>query len=352
MAVALLRETPTSPSRRQKGIPVERRIKILATGVARPPRIVRTEELDAKLGLTPGTLAKTSGVKERAWATGEKATELGRDAALAALAAAGLRPDEVDVIVCGHSVPEQPIPSNAALLQRRLGLEDSGIPCFDINSTCLSFVTALDLVSHAIQAGAWKRALVVSAEVGSVGLTWSDHEVISLFGDGAAAAILERSQEGDGSSLLASHMETYSEGADFCEIRGGGTGLYATRFSEENREDYLFHMSGPKVFKLALKKLPRFMDVLLDKARVRMEDVKLVVPHQASGSALALIQRRLNLPDEKFFNVLAENGNMIAASIPSALHAAVRAGRVQRGDVVLLCGTSAGLSIGGVVIRY
>jgi 3-oxoacyl-[acyl-carrier-protein] synthase-3 len=251
-------------------------------------------------------------------------------------------------------VPELLIPSNAALLQRHLGLESSGIPCFDINSTCLSFVTALDVVSHLIQAGAYQNVLVVSSELGSPGLTWKDHEVISLFGDGAAAAVVSANKVGGekASALLGSHMETYGEGANFCEIRGGGTGLFSTRYTTETREDFLFHMSGPKMFKLALKMLPQFMDRLIEKACVCMDDISLVIPHQASGSALALIQRKLDLPDERFFNVLERNGNMIAASIPSALHQAVAQGRVKRGDTVMLVGTSAGLSIGGVVLTY
>lgn len=333
---------------------MKRNIKILGTGVSRPQRTILAEEIDVQLGLEVGSTARKSGVRERRWATTEKPTELARDAALQAISNSGLRLEDLDAIVCGQSVPEQLIPSNAALLQRHLGLESSGIPCFDVNSTCLSFVTALDLVSHLIQAGAYRKVLIVSAELGSPGLTWKDHEVISLFGDGAAAAVVGfQTEDGDTSSaLLGSHMETYSEGANFCEIRGGGTGLFSTKYCSENHEEYLFHMSGPKVFKLALKMLPQFMDRLLDKAGVRMDDISLVIPHQASGSALALIQRKLSLPDSRFFNVLERNGNMIAASIPSALHQAVSEGRVSRGDKVMLVGTSAGLSIGGVILTY
>ena len=144
--------------------------------------------------------------------------------------------DDIDCIICGSGTIQQAIPSTASLIQEQLGLQHSGIPCFDINSTCLSFITALDTISYAIECGRYKNVVIISSEISSVGLNWGQNESSILFGDGAAAVVITKGDHS--SSIIASHMETYSSGAHLSEIRGGGTMIHPREYSEERKEDF------------------------------------------------------------------------------------------------------------------
>jgi 3-oxoacyl-[acyl-carrier-protein] synthase-3 len=245
---------------------------------------------------------------------------------------------------------EQAIPCNAALIQEQLGLLHSGIPSFDVNSTCLSFITALDMISYAIDCGRYENVLLVSSEISSVGLNWSQAESSILFGDGAVAVILSKSQ--DSSGILNSHMETYSAGSHLSEIRGGGTKIHPRVYDDQTKEDFLFDMDGKAIFKLSYKLLPSFLEKLFSPINLSLQDLHMVIPHQASASAMKIIRKKLGVDEARFMNIIENYGNMIAASIPMALHEAVKQGRVKRGDTIMLLGTSAGLSIGGIVLEY
>jgi len=332
---------------------MRRRVRIAGTGTYLPKRIVTASDLDRKLGKPEGYSEKLSGVKTRYYAEDETSSQMGAKAATAALEDAGLRFADVDGVIGACGTPEQGIPSTAALIQRALGQEDSGVPCFDINSTCLSFVTAFDTLSYLIDAGRFRRVLIVSTEVASVGLNWNQHEACSLFGDGAAAVVLERTPENGTSRVIGSHMETFSSGADYCRILGGGTKLHPRdHYSAATVDDYLFHMDGRKVFRLAAEVLPAFMQKLLARAELRLDEIRLVVPHQASLAGLELMRRKLGIAEERWMRTVEDYGNMIAASIPFTLHLAILDDRLRRGDKALLLGTSAGFSVGGLVFEY
>lgn len=247
---------------------------------------------------------------------------------------------------------EQPIPCNAALIQKQLGLEDSGIPCFDVNTTCLSFVNALDIASLYIELGVYETVLIVSTEIASVGLNWKEKESCVLFGDGAAAVIVQKTPDHEQSGMYPMLMETYSVGSAFTEIRGGGTKMHPREHRDDTKEEFLFHMNGPAVFRLSSKKLPAFVEKLLANSQSTMDDLQAVIPHQASGMAMRLMKRKLQIPDSIFVDVIEYYGNMIAASIPIALYEAIRSQKLERGGKGMFIGTSAGLSIGGMVFEY
>jgi 3-oxoacyl-[acyl-carrier-protein] synthase-3 len=331
-----------------------RPLKIVATGKHLPRRVVRGEELDRLIGAAPGATEHASGVAERRYAgDDERASRMGALALMDALERARLRYEDLDAIVCASGTMEQPIPCTAALIQRELGKGDSGTPCFDINSTCLSFVTALDLVASLIEAGRYGRVAIVSTEIASVGLNPRQLEAASLFGDGAAAAVVERTPAGDLSGVITARMETYASAWKTCMIEGGGTGLDPHRhYSPENADRFRFAMDGRKVFRAVLERLPGFLERALAPAGLRVEEFALVIPHQASGSGMELMRRNLGIAPERWMNILATHGNMIAASIPLALHCAIEQGRLRRGDRALLVGTSAGLSLGAVAIEF
>lgn len=335
----------------------EAMLKIKGSGRYLPEKVVSSLSLDERLGHPGGTFEKASGVKSRHYASDEETSSyMGARAAQAALEDAKLKAKDIDLILGANGTPEQAIPCTAALIQKAMGLEDSGIPCFDINSTCLSFVTAMQVADSFISQGLYKNILVVSSEVASVGLNYKHLEAASLFGDGAAAFVVGRndSESQSKSSVLGFHMETYSSGWDTCQIAGGGSGLHPRKLGWKLESDdtrFLFNMDGPKVFRLASKFLPRFMERLEEKSGVKLQDAQVVIPHQASDSAMELVRRKLDILPERMMKIIGEHGNMIAASIPLALHYALTQRRLQAGDTAFLIGTSAGFSMGGLVLR-
>lgn len=219
-------------------------VKIIGMGKYLPQQKISSLELDKKLNLPLGSFEKKSGLISRHFASNQETTSyMGAQAALEALKNAQLKTTDIDLIIGACGAAEQAIPSTAVLIQKQLGLENSGIACFDINSTCLSFLTALDTISYLIDGGRFKRALIVSSEIPSAGINWQDMETCSIFGDGAAACIIEKS---DGSSrIIQSYMETHSSGSTFCQIQSGGTRMPPSQPLEHQRYG-LFYMDGKR----------------------------------------------------------------------------------------------------------
>lgn len=328
------------------------RCQIIGLGKYLPARRVSAAEIDARAGLAEGWTLKHSGVHSRYFAADhETASWMGARAAEMAMTNAGLTAAGVDCIVCASGTMQQPIPCTAALMQRELGAAFSGIPAFDFNATCLSFVVALDHLAPLIASGRYRNILLISSELASPGLDWSHPESCSILGDGAAAAVIRPTPEGDSSAILASRLETYAEAAGLTEIRGGGTGIPGSRHDGTNTGEFLFHMEGKSVFRFASERLPAFVDRLLKEAGMAWRDLKLVIPHQGSLMAMRLLRKRLGIPEEQFFVHAQDGANTIAATIPIGLYEAWRQGRVRRGDRIALIGTSAGLSIGGLILE-
>ncbi len=332
---------------------MERRVKIRAMGAYLPKRVVESVELDEKLGLPAGTLEKMSGVSSRRYVSeDETSSSMGAMACMSALENSHLRYEDVDAVVCASGTYEQPIPCTAALIQRALGKQESGTACFDINSTCLGFVVGLDVVSSMIEAGRWKRVLLVSTDIASVGLPWHQHEACALFGDGAVAAVVEKTPPGESARIFDCHQETYSSGADVCEISGGGTRVHPRHHDQREDKRFLFSMDGRRVFRQASERLPNFLKVFEKKIGFGLSDCNMVIPHQASASAMELMRRKLGVEPKNWMNIIANHGNMIAASIPLAFKLALDQGKIKRGDKVSLIGTSAGFSIGALALEY
>ncbi len=290
-----------------------------------------------------------AGEKRYRLRAGETFSDLMYQASCRALAAAGMEIEDMDCIVCATATPVQAIPCNAALLHERLakGLD---IPAFDVNSTCTSFVTALDVLSCMTEMGRYRRVLIVSGDMASAALNPAQRESYELFSDGAAACVLTAAAEED-CGILYSRQKTWSEGAHDTEIRGGGSALPVFSMEEGNRPDYYFDMKGSRILKLCARKLPDFLNLCLREAGVRREDIDLVVPHQASR-ALDVMMPRLGFPKGTYVNRVSCYGNLISASIPYALCETAEEGRLQRGHLVLLIGTAAGLTCNFMLLRY
>ncbi len=281
---------------------------------------------------------------------GQTLLDLAVEAAKQALRRAEMEIDDMDCIVCAMATPLQAIPCNAALVHERMakGLQ---IPAIDINTTCTSFLSAVDIFSCLVDSGRFKRVLILSGDTASAALNPRQQESFELFSDGAAACVLTASEEGETSAVLYSRQETWSEGAHDTEIRGGGGLQPVFDMDGENREDYYFDMKGHRILKLCAKRLPDFVERCFKEARVTREELQLVVPHQASR-ALGIIMPRLGFSKGKYIDRVEKYGNMVSASVPFALCEAVEMGQVKRGDLILLIGTAAGLTVNFLLIRF
>jgi 3-oxoacyl-[acyl-carrier-protein] synthase-3 len=326
-------------------------VKIAGLGAYLPPRVVPSAELEQELGLEPGWIERVTGVRERRSAAGESASSMAAAAARRALDAAGVGPGDVDAIVGASSAPQQAIPCTAALVQRALGAPDGGSECWDVNATCLGFLFALRGAAHLVASGTHRRVLVFSAEVSTHSRNPAEPEGYALFGDAAAAAVVERAAPGEASAVHAAHFATHASAAELTRVEGGGT-LRHPNDPATTPEMNRFRMDGPAVLRRSARLLRPFVGEVLARAGWRHGDVAQVIPHQASRNGVELLTARLGFrPDQVFLN-LPERGNCIAASLPLALAEAVEAGCVRRGDRVLLIGTGAGLTLGAVALRY
>jgi 3-oxoacyl-[acyl-carrier-protein] synthase III len=299
-------------------------------------------DLAERLGRSPEWITSRTGVAIRHVSQLSMA-EMGAAAGLEALA--GTRPD---LIVNASLTPMQLIPDSSVFVQEAMGM--SGVPSYSVHATCLSFVVALQSAGALIQAGAYRRILVVSSEQGSVCRDFSEPESAALIGDGAAAAVLEPAPEGSGCGLLGFAMRTWPEGAAAAELRGCGTRRHPND-PETRAVDNLFQMHGPRIWKLALRHADQVLDEAYQAAGMARDDVDVIIPHQASGPMLELFPR-FGFSDHKVVKVIAEYGNCIAASLPMALHVAVESGRLRRGQRALLFGTGAGLSMAAAILEY
>jgi 3-oxoacyl-[acyl-carrier-protein] synthase-3 len=326
-------------------------VKIAGLGAYLPELVVRSVELEAELGLAPGWIERVTGVRERRRVTHETAASMAALAGRRALDAAGLPPDAVDLIIAASSAPQQAIPCTAAFVQRELGALDGGSACFDVNATCLSFLTAMQTATHLVAAGSYNTALVVSSEIVGRSLNPAEPESAVLFGDAAAAAVLMRTPQGEASTVVWEQFATFSSAAELTTIRGGGT-LHHPNDPATTPELNQFRMEGTAIYRQAARRAGPFLDRFLERAGWTRASIHVVVPHQASAHAVRMLNERFGFSAAQVESNLALRGNCVAASIPLALAEAVTAGRVQRGQRVLLVGTGAGLTLGAIGLVY
>ena len=323
---------------------------IAGRGVYRPRTQMSSTVLDARFGRPDGSMEAEFGIASRGVAAPDETTSMmAAQAARIALDAAGWAEGQFDALIGGCGVMEQPIPSTAILVQQALGLGRSGIPAFDVNQTCLSFMAALDVAAMGIALGRWKRVLVFSSDIASAGLDPTNAKVSAIFGDGAAAVAIEASEGPAG--LLASGFESYGDGAHLATLRAGGTRLRVEEGYDALVEGARFHMDAFGIFKAAAKRMPSLIDRVLGEAGVTRDDLAAVICHQASAPGLAHLQRMFAPRPERVVNIFSTHGNQIAASLPTALNHALDSGRSGPGDVVLMLGTAAGISTGAMVLR-
>ncbi|MDC7684600.1 3-oxoacyl-[acyl-carrier-protein] synthase III C-terminal domain-containing protein [Asticcacaulis sp. BYS171W] len=325
-------------------------VRLAGLGRYRPRVSQPSTALDARFGEAGGWTEARFGIGSRGIAARDETTSfMAAEACREALKQAGWSDGAFDLLVGACGVMEQPIPGTAPLVQDRLGLARSGIVAFDINMTCLSFLQALDTVSLYIAAGRCRRAVIFASDIASAGLDYSRPEISAIFGDGAAAVCVEASSEGP--AVLGSVFATFSTGKDTAVLRAGGTKVRIEDGIEALRAAALFQMDPFAVFKAAGRHVPVVLDKVMAQAGLTLDAIDTIVCHQASQPGLEYIRHLVKVRPERVVDIFADHGNQIAASLPSALYAAQVEGRLTPGSTALLLGTSAGVSIGAMVLR-
>ena len=326
-------------------------IRISGVGKFLPPAKISSDDLEARFGISKGFSVKYSGVRERYHVTTESNAYLGAMALKEALHRAGLQAADLDMLICGAVTFDYLLPHQGASILKELSAEDElCIPTLNVTTSCLSFVSAFEVAAALLQAGPYQKIAIVSAEVSSKGLNPANHEALTLFGDGAAAVIVETDPAGQ-SGIIKSLTRTYTEGFDFSIVRGGGNRYF---FKDYPYDPILhsFEMKGKNLLKLANRKIPGFFSAFFQDLDMDLTDVDLVIPHQASKMGLIMFRKLYSLRDDQVFSNLETHGNCISASIPMGLYDAIISGQLQRGQLCLVTGTAAGFSIGGVLFKY
>lgn len=320
--------------------------------MALPAQQTSSSDLDALLGLPAGASFKQTGVRRRFLSKTETAAELAARACNAALADAGLLWDDIDCLVSTSATMDQALPYNAALIHAELKLSARRTATFDIGASCMSFLTGLDTMSYLVECGRYRNVMLVAADIATFGVDWTRLKECGIFGDGAAAVVIRRSHATESSRILTSRTVTISEGVEHCKIPAGGSRFHPRRLASPIEPLSFFRMEGKSVFRLIAEELPRFAADLLQVANLAMDQIVKVVPHQASQLALDHLAKRLRIPAEKLVDIFKDYGNQVGASLPTALHVGLSGKEVQRGDPLLLIGTGAGLTMGGMVLIY
>ena len=277
----------------------------------------------------------------------EKQISLAVSACEKALENANITVNDIDCIVSASAVGIQPIPCMAALIHEKIA-KGTSIPALDINTTCTSFMTALDTMSYLLEAGRYKRVLIFSCDVASRALNPKQKESFQLFSDGAVAFIIEKTDKEIG--VIDAMQKTWSEGAHSTEIRGGLSNLHPENYSEETKEEFMFDMNGKTVLSLSMKKIPEMMKEFLENNDMKISDIDMVVPHQASV-AMPIVMEKLGVTEDRFINEVKEFGNMVSASVPLTLAHGLENRKIKNGDTILLIGTAAGLTTNLLLIR-
>ncbi len=332
------------------------RAKIAGTGSYVPERVLSNRDLEKMVETTDEWITTRTGIKERRIAHGETSADMAAKAAERALGNAGVSASEIELIVVGTVTPDMTFPSTACFVQSLLGIK-AGVPAFDLSAACSGFLYALDVAEKYIISGVVKKALIIGVDRFSNIIDWTDRSTCVLFGDGAGAAVLSATRGKSG--VLASNI--HSDGrkwnllyapnpvrdTPFCKE----TGTDERESKEEPLPPYLA-MSGNETFKVAVRTMVSSIKEALKAAKIRPEEVDLLIPHQANQRIIQATRQRLKLPEESVYMNLDKYGNTSAGSIPIALDEANREGRLKRGDVVLFVAFGGGLTWSSAAVRW
>lgn len=321
---------------------------ILGMGHAYPEGILTNADLEKIVETSDEWITSRTGIKQRHKAAqNEYTSQFGTAAAKQALERAGLKAEDIDIIVCATTTPDQIMPSTGALIQAQIGAVNAA--GMDIFAACSGFLYGLTMVESMIKTGQVKYALVIGAEVLTKYVDYTDRGTCVIFGDGAGAAVLGPVPEGKG--ILATKIKSDGRYEEQLYAPGGGTKLGTTHETIDNRMHF-FKMKGNELFKVAVRSMADISAEMVEKAGYKVEDIDLVIPHQANQRITDAVASRLGVPEEKVYSNIAEHGNTSSASIPIAIDECIESGKIKEGSLVLLTAFGGGVTWGGTVIRF
>ncbi len=321
---------------------------ILGMGHAYPDGILTNADLEKIVETSDEWITTRTGIKQRHKAAeNEYTSQFGTAAAKQALERAGLKPEDIDIIVCATTTPDQIMPSTGALIQAQIGAVNAA--GMDIFAACSGFLYGLTMVESMIKTGQVKYALVIGAEVLTKYVDYTDRGTCVIFGDGAGAAVLGPVPEGKG--ILATKIKSDGRYEEQLYAPGGGTKLGTTHKTIDDRMHF-FKMKGNELFKVAVRSMADISAEMVEKAGYTVDDIDIVIPHQANQRITDAVASRLGVPEEKVYSNIAEHGNTSSASIPIAIDECIESGKIKEGSLVLLTAFGGGVTWGGTVIRF
>ena len=321
---------------------------IIGMGHSYPEGILTNADLEKMVDTNDEWITTRTGIKQRHKAAdNEYTSQFGTKAALQALERANLKPEDIDIIVCATTTPDQIMPSTGALIQAQIGAVNAA--GMDVFAACSGFLYGLTMVESMIKTGQIRYALVIGAEVLTKYVDYTDRGTCVIFGDGAGAAVLGPVPEGKG--ILATKIKSDGRYEEQLYCPGGGTKLPTSHESIDNREHF-FKMKGNELFKVAVRSMADISAEMLEKAGYTVDDVDIVIPHQANQRITDAVASRLGVPEEKVYSNIADMGNTSSASIPIAMDECIQSGKIKEGSLVLLTAFGGGVTWGGTVIRF
>ena len=325
------------------------RTVILGTGAAVPKKVLTNQELESMVETSDEWIATRTGIKSRYIAEdGETTSTLATEAARRSLEMAGVKPEEVDMIVVGTTSPDMIMPNTGALVQKHLGAVNAF--GFDVYAACSGFVYALTIADKFVKESPEKKVLAIGSELLSRITDWQDRNTCVLFGDAAGAVLVSGSNDGD-RGILSTHL--HSDGClwELLHIPGGGC-IYPPSAEMAEKRDYCIRMNGNEVYKHAVRSLTDVAREAISTNNLKPEDVDLFIPHQANIRIMKKVAERLEIQEDRVYMNIERYGNTSSASIPVALDEANRSGRLKRGDLILLDAFGGGFTWGAIMIRW
>jgi 3-oxoacyl-[acyl-carrier-protein] synthase III len=324
------------------------RAGILGTGHSYPEGILTNADLEKTVETSDVWITSRTGIKQRRKAgPGEYTSLFAVRAARQAIERAGLKPSDIDLILCATVTPDQILPSTGCLIQAELGAHNAA--AMDVVAACSGFLYGLTLANTMVQAGQSRNALVIGAEILTQYVDYSDRQTCVLFGDGAGAAVLGLAEDDHG--ILATRIKSDGRYEEQLYSPGGGTRRPPTAETLA-AGDHFFKMKGNELFKVAVRSMADVSREVLEEAGVTAEEVSLFIPHQANQRITDAVANKLNVDDARVYSNIAMHGNTSSASIPIALDECVEAGRIKKDDLVLLASFGGGVTWGGVLMRW
>ena len=321
---------------------------IIGMGHSYPEGILTNADLEEMVETSDEWITSRTGIKQRHKAAdNEYTSQFGTKAALQALERAGLKPEDIDIIVCATTTPDQIMPSTGALIQAQIGATNAA--GMDVFAACSGFLYGLTMVESMIKTGQIRYALVIGAEVLTKYVDYTDRGTCVIFGDGAGAAVLGPVPEGKG--ILATKIRSDGRYEEQLFCPGGGTKM-GTTHETINEGQHFFKMKGNELFKVAVRSMADISAEMLEKTGYTVDDVDIVIPHQANQRITDAVASRLGVPEEKVYSNIANMGNTSSASIPIAMDECIQSGRIKEGSLVLLTAFGGGVTWGGTVIRF